>query len=64
MTSDATRQRELLLIEILQAALDLRQKAETARAPMLLYLSNLIARRARTELEVIDRSSLNGPSED
>ena len=50
MTPD-TQQRETLLIEILQSGLDLRDKASAARAPMLVYLADLIARRAREELD-------------
>lgn len=53
MTKDATRQRELLLIEILQTGLDLRDKAAAAQAPMLVYLADLLVKRASEELEAI-----------
>ena len=58
MTRDAMRQREMLLIELLQAGLDLRDKAGAAQAPMLVYLADLFARRAREELEAINRPAV------
>ena len=64
MTRDPARMREMLLIEILQAGLDLREKAEAAEAPMLVYLADLLARRAREELEAIDGSTFTGMQED
>ncbi len=50
MTGEIRRQRELLLIDILQSGLDLHALALEAESPVLVYLAELLAKRAREEL--------------
>ena len=47
------RRKETLLIEALLSALDARESARAANAPMLLYLSEMLVHRTREELEAI-----------
>lgn len=53
MRKEKLQHRETLLLEVLLSALDARESAKEARAPMLIYLSDLLVTRAREELEDI-----------
>jgi len=54
MPALATTHRETLLIEILLSSLDLRATARDAGSPMLVYLTELLVRRTREELDAMN----------
>jgi hypothetical protein len=56
MTLDL-RRKETLLIETLLSALDTRESAKAAEAPMLVYLSEMLVQRVRAELEAIKEAA-------
>ena len=50
MSGEIRRQREMVLIDILLSCLDLHAKATEAKSPILVYLAELLTKRAREEL--------------
>lgn len=53
MTKGALQHKETLLLEILLSGLDARESGRRAKAPMLVYLAELLVQRAREELEAV-----------
>ena len=62
MTDEPRLQREQRLIDILQRGLDLHAMALEADLPVLAYLAELLAKRAREELGAAARSSDDDPA--